>query len=193
MLERNRTRGPGRGSCPPVRATLTEEEAYAVIEPYFIAVRDVFVSAGAKRARKVRLEVARWVHDSPRHFAATEDTGRIVVVAPEFAELPEDTVRAILSHEFGHATDFLYPGDYVLVDDGELVLQPRPGDRLDDDRAKQAAVARSVRWEHRDKDTVERTADAIAEHFTGMRIGYAGPCELQSFERGKRPRPKGLR
>lgn len=179
--------------CPEIRSPLTVEEAAAVIEPYFIAVRDVFVREGATKCKRVTLEIAPWIHDSPRHFAATEERGKFMVAAPEFAELPEDTVLAILAHEFGHAVDFLYPGEYLLVDDGELVKMPRvPVGRLDQ-KATQAHIARTRSWGKRNKDAVERTADAIAEMFTGRTIGYCGPCELQCFDRGVRPRRPGLR
>lgn len=181
-----------RSACPPIRSELTLDEARAVIDPYFTVVRDIFVR-GAPRAKKTTLEIARWAHDQARHFAATEDTGRRIVVAPEFAELPEGTVLAILSHEFGHAVDFLYPGMYMVTDDGELVTMPEVPDQELDQRGLEAVLARDRFWRKRDKDTVERTADAIAEHFTGKQIGYAGPCELQSFERGVRPRRLGLR
>jgi len=180
-------------ACPEIRSPLTVEEAEAVIEPYFLAVRDVFVGNGATKCKRVTLEIAPWIHDSPRHFAATEESGKLMVVSPEFAELPEDTVIAILSHEFGHAVDFLYPGEYMLVDDGELVKMPRvPPGKLDL-KGTQASVARSRSWRDRDKDTIERTVDSIAEMFTGHLIGYCGPCELQCFDRGHRPRRPGLR
>jgi hypothetical protein len=181
------------GACPEIRATLTVEEAEAVIEPYFLAVRDIFVGNGAARCKRVTMEVAPWIHDSARHFAATESTGRSMVVSPEFAELPEETVLAILSHEFGHAVDFLYPGEYLLVDDGELVKMPPVPAKLIDKHAEQANIARTKAWEKRSKDAVERTADSIAEMFTGRLIGYCGPCELQCFDRGHRPRRPGLR
>lgn len=116
-----------------------------------------------------------------------------MVVAPEIAELPEETLLAILSHEFGHATDFLYPTEFVLVDDGELVRLPSVPVKLIDRKAEQANLARMNAWQRRDADTVERTADAIAERFTGHLVGYCGPCELQCFDRGHRPRRKGLR
>jgi len=180
-------------ACPDVRSSLTIDEAAAVAEPYFLAVREVFLIGGASRCKKVRLEIASWIHDSPRHFAACESTGRVMVLAPEVLELPEATVLAILSHEFGHATDFLYPGEFVLVDDGELVRMPPVPEYLVNKKAEQANVARMTAWEKRDADTVERTADSIAEHFTGKRIGYCGPCELQCFNRGARPRRDGLR
>jgi hypothetical protein len=180
-------------ACPEIRSSLSVEEAEAVLEPYFLAVQEVFVGNGATKCKRVKLEIAPWIHDSPRHFAATEETGKAMVVSPEFAELPEETVIAILSHEFGHAVDFLYPGEYLLVDDGELVRMPAvPPGKLER-KGEQAHLARSRAWEKRDKDTVERTADAIAERFTGHLIGYCGPCELQCFDRGHRPRRPGLR
>ena len=180
-------------ACPEIRSSLSVEEAEAVLEPYSLAVQEVFVGNGATKCKRVKLEIAPWIHDSPRHFAATEETGKAMVVSPEFAELPEETVIAILSHEFGHAVDFLYPGEYLLVDDGELVRMPAvPPGKLER-KGEQAHLARSRAWEKRDKDTVERTADAIAERFTGHLIGYCGPCELQCFDRGHRPRRPGLR
>jgi hypothetical protein len=182
-------------ACRDTGTDLTVEEAYAILEPYFLAVQERFVAEGAGRTGDVQLEVAPWAHDAPRHFAATATTGSPVVVAPELAELPEETVLAILAHEFGHAVDYLYPGEYVLVDDGELELvrlPPTPAHDLGGQRGEQAYLARMRRWEHRDDDTVERTADAIAEYFTGHAIGYCGPCSLQCFDRGV-SRPKGLR
>jgi len=47
-------------------------------------------------------------------------------------------------------------------------------------------------WQTRDDDVVELTADAIAHHVVGARIGYVGPCLLQCFDRGE-ARPVGLR
>lgn len=180
-------------ACRMVRSPISVEEAEAVIDVYFTVVKETFVRAGAKRVKKVDLEVARWVHDSPRHYAATEETGRHIVAAPEFAELPEPTLVAIMAHEFGHAVDFLYPGEFKLMDDGELVRMPAAPRELIDKKAEQAMIARMRALRDRDKDTVERTADAIAEHFTGRKIGYLGPCELQCFDRGVRPRRLGLR
>jgi hypothetical protein len=180
-------------ACPEIRSSRTDEEAEAVIEPYFLAVQETFVKAGAERCKKVRFEVAPWIHDSARHFAACEDTGRRMVVAPEIAELPEETLLAILSHEFGHATDFLYPAEFVLIDDGELVRLPRVPAKLINKKAEQANLARMNAWQRRDSDSIERTADAIAERYTGHLVGYCGPCELQCFDRGRRPRRKGLR
>ena len=172
---------------------LSLDQAEAVIEPYFTAVKRVFVAGGATHAKVVRLELATWIHDSKRHFAATDETGRLIITAPEFAELPEETIVAILSHEFGHAVDLLYPGRYVFAD-GELIEMPEvPPGELIDGKAEQANIARTRAWERRSKDDVELTADAIAELYTGQKIGYCGPCELQCFNRGQRPRRLGLR
>jgi hypothetical protein len=175
-----------------VRRSVTEEEAFIVLEQYFTALKRTFVEEGAERLEPVRLEIAPWVHDSPRHFAATAPAGNLIVAAPELAELPEETVVAILAHECGHATDFLYPGDYQLMDDGELIRLPPVPAELIDERAAQANLARMRAWRRRDEDTIERAADAIAECFTGRVIGYCGPCSLQCFDRG-RPRPRGVR
>lgn len=171
---------------------LTIDEAYAVLEPYYVAVQETFESRGANAVRKTALEVAPWVHDGPRHFAACATTGLRIVAAPELADLPEETVLAIFSHEFGHAVDYLMPAMFFVDDEGKLL----PAEKLPDDgdkRVQQARVARMQRWEARSEDDIERTADAIAERFTGRVIGYSGPCLLQSFERGVRPRPVGLR
>lgn len=173
-----------RRRAPPV----TGDEAFAILEPYFLAVRTQFVEQ-APRVKKVQLDISRQMHDTARHFAGW--SGRAVLASPEMVHLPEETVLAILSHEFGHAVDFLYPGAYVLVDGEGLVHQ---GDVAGSDkRAEQARVAIARRWEKRDDDTVERTADAIAEMVLGRSIGYSGPCLLQTFGPGVRPRPEGLK
>ena len=179
-------------ACPETRTALSRDEAYAVLEPYFLAVQERFVPRFDK-TRTVRFAILGEIHDKTRHFAAWD--GRAILAAPELAELPEETVLAILSHEFGHATDFLYPGEYVLVDgEGIVTMPPTPQDtRKLDKRAAQALRARMHLWQERDGDTVERTADAIGESVIGRPIGYSGPCLLQTFERGMRPRPEGLR
>jgi len=180
------------GACEHTETELSPEEAFAVLEPYFVAVREVFVDAGAP-VGSVVLEVAPWVHDGPRHFAATAESGRTIVCAPELAQLPEETVLAILSHEFGHAEDFSTPGRYFVDDDGELLSHiDENAAALEQKMGRQARIARMKRWGSRDHDMVERTADAIAKLRVGREIGYAGPCSLQSFSRGVRPRPRGL-
>lgn len=185
-----------RLSCPETRTDLDCESSLAIIEPYFIATQERFSEHELKRfadvrMTKVRLECSALFHDSPRHFAAAAENGRLIVVAPHLAELPEETVLAILAHEFGHAMDFARPGHYAL-DHGLLFEQPEIPAREGDKRADQARIARIRQWSARDQDAIEITADKVAEHVTGRTIGYVGPCELQAFDRGS-PRRVGLR
>jgi hypothetical protein len=172
--------------CPDITTDLDCDEALAVIEPFFVAQQDDFLEAGLKRTKRTRLYCAPWVHDSPRHFAACRDDGLAIVVAPELAELSTDLVVGILAHEFGHATDYLYPGDFVLG--REERAQRRVREEFNDDQWSRWIKT----WQERDDDLVEQMADAIVEWATGTKIGYRGPCMLQCFERGA-ARPQGLR
>lgn len=166
------------------------ERALEAVRPYDRAVREVFVAFGLKRLKRVALYVAPWVHDSTRHFAATKTDGRTVVLAPEAADLPDETLLAILAHEYGHAADYAYPGRFLLID-GELTdFWPEDGPLPAG--LERRWLLRNDQWEERSDDDVERTADAIAERVTSKRIGYVGPCQLQAFDRG-RARPQGLR
>lgn len=175
-------------TAPP---PLSTDEALAVLEPYFEAARKRFLDKKMSRIERVRLECADWIHDSPRHFAATEDSGLLVLVSPLLAGLPEETVTGILVHELGHATDFLYPGEFTVTDEGEL---QRLRDITENGKyQRKARLTRMTLWNKRDNDTVERTADAIGNEFAGVKIGYGGPCMLQSVAGGRRPRPEGLR
>src|SRR5262249_25393398 len=127
------------------------------------------------------------MHDTARHFAACQDDGKIIIVAPHLAELPEETVLAILAHELGHATDFLYPGEFALRGDDEPALRRAP------DSLKPKHWHQWLRdWRQRDSDLVELSADAIAHHALGVRYGYRGPCLIQTFGE-TRLRPLGLR
>lgn len=164
----------------PTGSPLEPHEAQVVIEPYFAAVQQQFVEFGLDRCKKTRLVCAPWVHDSPRHFGACAEDGQRIYVAPEMADLPDTTVLAILSHEFGHAIDFLYPAQFALGREG---LQQRNFERVSDKQFR----AWLSGWQGRDRDIVEVTADAIAEHVLEAPIGYSGPCELQSFEGPARP------
>lgn len=185
-------------ACPDTTTSASADEALLILEPYFLAMQELFVEAGLKEASRVQLYVAPSMHDAPRHFAGTRDDGLVMMLAPEMVELPENTVGAIMAHEFGHATDFLYPGEFVLG--GE-----RDAEALAANASQRVAVRRDRAsftdehwikwlhdWEKRDDDVVEFVADAIAEMVTGRRIGYVGPCKLQTFDRG-RARPQGLR
>ncbi len=177
------------GECPEVETDLTLDEAFVVIEPYFEAVRERYVATGLDRCSRVRLFCAGHLHDTPRHFAACRDDGLIIMVAPELAaaEIMEDTILAVMAHELGHATDFLYPGEFAFGGDDA------PAIRRDSDSMKRKHWLSWQRsWEERDDDLVERTADAISHYALGFRYGYAGPCMLQSFD-SARARPYGLR
>ena len=182
-------------SCPFIRSSLTCDESLAILDPFFEAVREVFVGSemslfGQSKMRRVRVECAPWVHDRARHFAGATEDGRSILDTPELAELPEVTVVASLAHEFGHAMDFAYPAMFGWSPDG---LIRRSATRMADPKRQAQAAAAAVRqWRDRDPDTVERMADAIAEQITGRRIGYTGPCTLQTLDGGA-PRPAGLR
>ena len=173
-------------SCPDLVTDLTLDEALAVLEPYFDAVKDRYLDQGFERVSRTRLYCAPWVRDSPRHFAACREDGRAIIAAPELAELSQEIVVAIKAHELGHAVDFLYPGEFWLGRDGGIRRQNL--DEVDD--TQRARVLRA--WESRDAHLVEVTADRIAEHVMGEPIGYVGPCSLQCFSRGK-ARPQSLR
>jgi len=191
-------------ACPFIRSSLSCDESLAIIDPFFEAVREVFVASemsllGKSKMRRVRIECAPWVHDKARHFAGATEDGRTILVTPELAELPEMTVVAIMAHEFGHAMDFAYPAAYAWTPDGltrsPSVMAPEQVMRAaaeDSKRFAQAANAAMRQWRDRDADTVERMADAIAEQITGRSIGYSGPCMLQTLGGGV-PRPAGLR
>lgn len=169
----------------PIYPALGTDDALVVIEPYFLSVQEKFVEFGLERCARTKLCCARWVHDSPRHFAACEEDGCRIIVAPDLADLPDMTVMAIVAHEFGHATDFLYPAQFAL---GRAGIQQR---NFEDVSEKQVR-AWLTGWQSRGSDAVEMTADQIAEHVLEIPIGYTGPCQLQSFNRGP-SRPLGLR
>lgn len=164
---------------------LSPEEAYLVLEPYFEAVREDYLKHGLIKTKRTHLFVAPGMHDSARHYGACKDDGSAILLAPELCDMSEPILLAIIAHELGHASDFLYPGEFVLGKSG-------PADR----RAPQPEDKQWSRWlkawHKRDDDVVELTADAIAERVMGVPYGYQGPCLLQSFD-ASRARPMGLR
>lgn len=163
------------------------DEAEAILEPYFDAVRERFVAAGLERIEKTKFRVRNWVHDSPRHFGACREDASEIVLAPEMVELSQELVIGIIAHEFGHATDFAYPGEFWLGRGTEVVRRTR------EEAGNETQWVRwSKAWGERDEDVVERVADAIASSIMGAPIGYLGPCLLQSFSGGV-ARPAGLR
>jgi hypothetical protein len=186
--------------CRRPETDVDPETARAIVEPYFAAAKDEFVAHEkanyrAAKMKAVRLECRTWqdMHDEEgfnvRNFAATTDDGRTVVVCPDIVELPMESVAAIIAHEFGHAYDFLYPGRFVLANGELLHFYDEPAENK---AAEKARIARMKQWEHRDHDTVEAVADAIATEVLGMQIRYSGACLLQTFGPGVH-RPKTLR
>jgi hypothetical protein len=179
-------------ACAERPVSLTDEEAYAVLEPFFLETQKVFVEAGLVRCAKTRLVIDAEAHDTPRHFAGCTEDGLLIVVAPQLADLPVENVVAILAHEFGHAADFLYPARF-LVADGELVSSFEGARRRAlEDIDQRAEYNRRKQWEDRDPTAVEEAADRIAQDVTGREIQYAGPCVLQTYAPGG-PRPPDLR
>jgi hypothetical protein len=172
-----------------------------ILEPHFYAVRDTFASyVPAESAsplcvlKKTEFVVDAAVRNSDRHYAACRDDGKLIVLAPQAVdELDLDTLVAILAHEFGHAADFAYPGDWMLLRAGEEQQHVVWVGEVTDARADRW---RSSLWKSRGRDEIERTADAIAEAVTGRRIMYCGGCTLQCFQGPDvrhRRRPEGLR
>ena len=168
---------------------MDEEFAYAIIEPHFDAVRDHFVhhvpddGHALRELRRTKLLVDPSIRDSERHYAACRDDGLLIVVAPQAAELPHEQLVALLCHEFGHATDFLYPARFAGRRGEPAVWVP-------EGTKKMARIRRA--WADRSDDQVEWDADSIAYAVTGRKITYCGPCLIQCFERGVQ-RPAGLR
>ena len=159
-------------------ASLSAREARLVIEPYFEELQEKYYEAGFELVEEVKIRCRADMHDTDRHFAGCTTDGGTIYVAPQMVELPPDTVLGILAHELGHALDFLYPAEFLLRGDHVVHIQP------DKQRTKG--------WKRRDDDTVEITADYIAEYVLGTSIGYRGPCLLQSLGHFA-PRPLGLR
>jgi hypothetical protein len=165
------------------------EIAALAISPHFDAVRDVFSEYEPEpgvllyKVRRVKFVVSERARKGKRGFAACRDDGLEIVVAPQAAdEIELEMLVAILAHEFGHACDFLYPGQWKCAKDTPAVWAPGIG-----------ASSRSLhRWARRNPDQVEWDADSIAWSVTGHRIQYCGDCMLQCFSRGV-GRPDGLR
>lgn len=179
-------RGSGSAcACETLETDLSLDEAHAILEPFFLSVRDLFLAAGLTKIKQTKFVVAHGLHDTARHFAACDESGLTILAAPELAELGTPLALGILAHECGHATDFLYPGEFALG--GERVLR-----RVRDDVSEGQWVRWARSWRDRDDDVVEITADKIAEGVWGSPIGYAGPCKLQNFRTGE-ARPVGLR
>ncbi len=181
-----RAHGAACQDLAPESEPLSLDESHGVLEPYFEVIRDEYLKAGLVKAKRVRLFVAPSMHDSPRHYGACRDDGSAILLAPELAEMPVPIVLAIVAHEFGHASDFLYPGEFVLGKSGPALR--RTSADVEDKQWSRWLKS----WHKRDADVVELTADAIAHRVMGVPYGYQGPCLLQSFD-AIRARPMGLR
>jgi hypothetical protein len=172
-----------------VSQPLDDEFAYAVIEPHFDAVRDHYAAfepepgSSLDKVRRTKLVVDPAVRDSPRHYAACRDDGLLIVIAPQAVQLEHDPLVALLCHEFGHATDFLYPGQWAGRRNERAVWVPENTKKTDRIRRM---------WSERSEDQVEWDADSIAYAVTGHEITYCGACMVQCFSGGK-SRPGGLR
>lgn len=190
--------------------------AAAVLTPHFDAVRDTFAefrpAAGQTkltRLGKVKFVVDAAVRDTDRHFAATMDDGLRVAFSPLIVDLPTATMVAIITHEFGHAADFAYPGCWLSPMEGpgesiwlgpvadqrtrEMRKVAREWQKLWDLRNARAHAGDQTAGERLARDQVEWAADAIAFRVTGQRLGYCGPCLLQCFRTSAPDRPAGLR
>lgn len=165
--------------CAPQETDVSPMGARLILDPYFDELQERFYDAGLVLVSKTKLRCKLGLHDTPRHFAGCLQDGTVIYAAPQLVEMPTDMVLGILAHELGHAVDFLYPGEFVLRGDHVIRVDP------DTQRMKG--------WKKRDDDTIEITADLIAEKVLGAPIGYRGPCHLQSLGHAGSPRPLGLR
>lgn len=179
-----------RGCCR-TPANVNERAALAILRPSIETIWALFLDAGLDRLEGVEVRVSAAEGGEGRNFAACRTDGALIVLSPDLIHLPEATVDGILAHEFGHAADFCYPARFVKAKNGALRrLDASPKGVPAGEAPIPAAWLRE--WSARDDDTVERAADAIAEYVTGWRIGYSGPCRLQTTDGGV-PRPDGLR
>lgn len=164
----------------PKRGELNRAEV--MLRPWVGYIVDAYLRAGMAKLARTEWEITDEVRDDDRHFARCSTDGELIGFAPETILLPEATIQGVIAHEFGHAADFLYPGQFMLTYD-------------DDPLVERVSSSRKSRrdWASRDYDEIERTADGIAEMVLGVSIRYAGSCMLETFGAGVRPRPVGLR
>lgn len=171
-----------------------EEIEASVILPHFHAVQDVFMEHEVepgfrlKLLAKIKFVVDKKIHNTPRHFAATREDGLLMLFAPGIVDLPVEALVAIITHEFGHAVDFLYPARWISSPDGPAEAS---WIREEDLLTKQFNKWKKL-WRDRSRDQIEWTADGIAAAVTGQKITYCGDCMIQCFGGGIE-RPEGLR
>ncbi len=174
------------GLRPPEPGELRRAED--LLRPFVEQIRRLYLRQGLDKVKGTRWRVTPDARDGGRHFAFCRTDGGELGFAPEMILLPTATARGIIAHEFGHAADYLYPAQFLPGPGGRL-YPVRTGQRSNDG----VPPARYNAWVRRGYDEIERAADAIAEGVLGERIGYAGPCHLETIGAGVRPRPKGLR
>lgn len=127
--------------------------------------------------------------DGGRHFAGCREDGARIALAPQLVELPEQTITAILAHEFGHAVDGLYPAEWEARRGAPAAwLERREGDG----RVDRAYARLRQFWAERSAALVELAADSIAHAIVGHRVEYCGPCLVQCWSGGIE-RPDELR
>ena len=166
------------------------EIAALILEPHFDAVRDRFAAYSPKpgvrldKLKHTKFVVDPGVRNSPRHYAACREDGRLVLLAPECVELPLENLVALLIHEMGHAADFAYAGRWIMSRPDE------PAIWVGDDDGKQARKWSNL-WNERSQDAIEQSADCIGWAVTGRKITYCGECMVQCFSGIERP--AGLR
>jgi hypothetical protein len=167
------------------RISIDAEQAQAILEPIWERVLDAFEEYGHQEPSKAKLGFDPALHDTCRHFAGTTLDGKSVYYAPALADMPIDTIEAIMAHEAGHIVDLSNPGRWWFRGGELCFLKELPSKNL---------KKLLVEWSERDDDEVEHVADAIAEVCMGRRIGYIGEggCLVQTWDKGKR-RPNGLR
>jgi len=170
----------------------TCEIAALTLEPYYDAVRDKFAEYEPEpgkrliRVDKIVYVVEPAVHDSPRHFGACSEDGRLILFAPEIIDLEDEEALALIAHELGHACDFLYPAQWVTTGDPDAKAT-WIGKRDD----KQARKWFSL-WSSRSRHQVEVSADSIARTILNKPIRYCGDCDVQCF-RGTKKRSEEIR
>ncbi len=170
------------------------EISFAVLEPHFEAVRDVFSSYEVEphikmeKIHSVKMIIDPAIRDVERHHAACRDDGSMILFSPQAAFLNLETLVAIIAHEFGHAADHLYPGCWLITKNGR---GENEATWIGDCDSKYHRKYRNL-WHQRNRDQIEWSADAIASKVVGKRITYCGPCLLQCFSGGIE-RPEGLR
>lgn len=187
----------------------TADQLAAIINPFWKQVVYRFEDADFPQVKKTtRVVFSEGVHDSCRHYAAARTDGKVLMLAPEVVNLPDEAIWALLAHEAGHFVDFASPGRFFYREPTRVRM--RSGAEVEmlgelSERLPPSALFRFTHlphklgkhmreWKDRDKDEVELVADGIASVAMGVPIRYTGPddCLVETFGPGVE-RPLGLR